>query len=331
MVSKHAKSPCCSSRIRRYGGRRRQCLACKKTWTIRPRRRGRRRKRLPPETLLKVLKHGYSLTHFARRRPHRVASTFRHHFRRLLWSYVSRPRKVVLPSGPLILLLDGLWFRFGNNPWVLYQVGLKPCAGKAVVFLDPTLLPGRESLSKWEAVVAKIPANFQRRIVGIVVDDLQGMRQLAYRRDWVLQLCQFHLTLKLYGRRGMLLHAQVGGPPRRELKALLRKALSLPAGVELDAVMLRVAELANEPLLAPRIRAVARELCHSLDHYRAYLRHPELGLPHTTNVVESMGARIRGGLHRHKAATNPGSLIIWATALTRASPNISCKPDLSTE
>lgn len=137
MVSQHANSPCCGAKIRRYGGKRRQCLNCKKTWSIRPLRRGRRRKRLPNETLLKVIKQGYPLQHFARRRPHLKHITFRHHFRNLLRSFVARPRKIVLPPGPLVILLDGLWFQFGGSPWVLYQMALKPCVGATAIFLDP--------------------------------------------------------------------------------------------------------------------------------------------------------------------------------------------------
>jgi transposase-like protein len=331
MVSQHANSPCCGARVRRYGGKRRQCLRCKKTWSIRPLRRGRRRKRLSDETLLKVIRQGYPLKHFARRRPHLKPITFRHHFRNLLRSYVTRPRRITLPPGPLVILMDGLWFQFGGSPWVLYQIALKPCAGTTAVFLDPTLLPGRESRINWEKAVATIPEDLQQRIVGIVVDNLHGMRLLSRHHRWVLQLCQFHLTLKLYGRRGMIPHAIREGSLRQELKTLIRKALSLPAGIEFDAAIKRASEIALEPLLAPRMRGLIREFLRNRDHYRACIRHPELGLPNTTNAVESMGARIRRVLQRHKAASSPRALTLWATAVTRASPDINCTSELSTE
>jgi len=331
MVSQHANSPCCGARIRRYGGKRRQCLNCKKTWSIRPLRRGRRRKRLPNETLLKVIKQGYPLKHFARRRPHLKHITFRHHFRNLLRSFVARPRKIVLPPGPLVILLDGLWFQFGGSPWVLYQMALKPCAGATAIFLDPALLPGRETRVNWETAVATIPEDLQQRVVGIAVDNLHGMRLLARCHHWILQLCQFHLTLRLYGRRGMIPHAIREGPLRHELKALIRKALSLPVGMEFDAAIRRLSEIALDPLLAPRIRGLIREFLRNRDHYRACIQHPNLGLPNTTNAVESMGARIRRVLQRHKAASSPRSLMLWATAVTRASPDINCASESSTE
>lgn len=331
MVSQHANSPCCGARIRRYGGKRRQCLNCRKTWSIRPLRRGRRRKRLPDETLLKVIRQGYPLKHFARRRPHLSPTTFRHHFRNLLRSFVTRPRKIILPRGPLVILLDGLWFQFDGSPWVLYQMALKPCASTTAVFLDPALFSGRETRINWEKAVATIPADLRHRILGIAVDNLHGMRQLARRHHWVLQLCQFHLILKVYGRRGMIPHAIREGSLRYELKSLIRKALSLPASEELEAITQRVAEISVEPLLAPRMRGLVREFLRNIDHYRAFINHPALGLPNTTNAVESMGARIRRTLHRHKAASSPKSLKLWATAVTRASPDINCNSESSTE
>jgi hypothetical protein len=193
------------------------------------------------------------------------------------------------------------------------------------------LLPGRETRVNWEKAVATIPADLQHRIVGIAVDNLHGMRLLARHHHWVLQLCQFHLILRLYGRRGMIPHAIREGSLRHELKALIRKTLSLPTGIELDATIRKAARIALDPALAPRMRGLVRECLRNIDHYRACIRHPNLGLPRTTNAVESMGARIRRTLYRHKAASSPKSLALWATAITRAEPNIVCNGESSTE
>ncbi|MFO0971711.1 MAG: hypothetical protein U0520_05200 [Candidatus Saccharimonadales bacterium] len=40
MEIRQQKSTCCSARVRRYGGKRRQCAACKQTWRVYPAKRG---------------------------------------------------------------------------------------------------------------------------------------------------------------------------------------------------------------------------------------------------------------------------------------------------
>ena len=55
-------------------------------------------------------------------------------------------RVLRLPTGPLVLLLDGLYFRFQGKDWVLYVMAVKPCRQNRAVFLDPVLLPGRENM-----------------------------------------------------------------------------------------------------------------------------------------------------------------------------------------
>lgn len=331
MVPQHAKSPCCSALIYRYGPRRRQCRSCKVTWTVRPRKRGRPTKRLSQELIRKVFLERYTLRHLGRRRPHLSQITFRHHFRQLLRAFLAQPRSLKVQDGPLVLLLDGLWFRFGRTPWVLYQIALKPASGTTAIFLDPILLQGKESAANWERALAVIPDDFRKRIVAVVVDNLGGMEQSAQRHGWVLQLCQFHMLLKFQARRGMLTHSLRGGDSRVELYHLIKKALVLPQGRPLDDVLLRLKSLASHPALPRRIRGSALEFLACLNHYRAHLNHPALGIPSTTNSVESMGALIRDLFKRHRSATTPKSVILWATTMTRIRPEIVCNGGFSTE
>jgi len=223
-----------------------------------------------------------------------------------------------------VLLLDGLWFRFGFTPWVLYQIALKPASGRKAIFLDPVLIQGKESAANWERALGTIPVNLQRRIVAVIVDNLRGMEQTAQRRGWVLQLCQFHMLLKFQVRRGMLTHSLRGGDLRTDLYHTIRKALILPNGKLLDAVMLRLKSLAKHPDFPRRVQGAIREFLACIEHYRAHLNHPTLGLPSTTNTVESMGALLRHLFKRHHSATTPKSVLLWATVMTRMRPEIVC-------
>lgn len=138
-------------------------------------------------------------THWRRRGPNRRTRAAQ---QQALRRFVARPSPQKIPRGPLVLLADGLWFEFDGIPWVLYLTSLKPCRGNQATFLDPILLPGREGASRWQQALVAIPPTARRRIQAMVVDNLPGMRKLAHQHRWVLQLCHFHLLLKLLARRG---------------------------------------------------------------------------------------------------------------------------------
>jgi hypothetical protein len=69
---------------------------------------------------------------------------------------------------------------------------------------------------------------------------------------------------------------------------------------------------------------IVRKFLRDLTFYRSYRQPPELGLPRTTNTVESMGRLIREMLRRSRAGSNPASLSLWVTALIRLRPTLIC-------
>ena len=228
MQSKHAKSPCCAARVRRFGPRRRQCVQCRHTWTVRPRRRGRPIHRTSSAALRRVFVKGCTLGQLFSKRAGVALPAYRYRFRQALRRLVAQPSPQKIPRGPLVLLADGLWFEFGGIPWVLYLIALRPCRGNQATFLDPLLLPGREGASRWQQAIASIPACAKHRIQAIVVDNLPGMRKIAQQHQWVLQLCHFHLLLKLQAGRRTVRYTLRGGPVRDEIHQLIRQALQLP-------------------------------------------------------------------------------------------------------
>jgi hypothetical protein len=250
--------------------------------------------------------------------------TYRYRFRKALEGFVARPSPQPLPPGPLVLLADGLWFQFKRHPWVLYLMALKPCQDDYAVFLDPVLLAGSERAARWDQALAGIPQAASERIRAIVVDNLPGMRRLAHQHGWVLQLCHFHLLLKLYGQRGSRPHALRGGPVREQLHQCIRHTLSLPADAPLDTTLRRLHQLALTDCGTARIQGVVRALLRDLAFYRSYLQYPQLGLPQTTNTVESMGRLLREMFRRNRAGSNPASTLRWATAFIRMRPTMTC-------
>lgn len=324
MPPQSPKSPCCRDRIVRFGRRRRQCARCRKTWSIRRKKRGRPSKPAPSAALTDVFVKGYLLRQLAIRRPGLELAAFRKRFRQRLHRFCERPSEIRIPTGPLILLMDGLWFRFSGKPWVLYLIALKACRGSTAVFLDPILLEGKEGSSKWEQAVETVPIAARQRIRGLVVDNLRGMEKLARLHGWALQLCQFHLLLKLQVQRNRPHRALRGGRTRQEIYQLIRQALDLPLGPRLYATIDRLKDLAQTKCGTKRIRAMVREFLRCAGFYRTCRTRPELGLPATTNSVESMGGLIRQ-LLRNRSGSSPKSVVLWATAMIRLRPHIVCK------
>src|SRR2546428_5629347 len=152
MHSWHAKSRCCRAKIYHFGSRRRQCSQCKRTWRIRKKQRGRKPRRARPGTLKAVLLDGRTLKTLAPRYglTHQGLSR---RFRGTLRQFTSRSRDLRLPKGPLVLVLDGLYFRFRGKDWVVYLMAVKPCHQNRAVFLDPVRSEerrvGEECRSRW--------------------------------------------------------------------------------------------------------------------------------------------------------------------------------------
>lgn len=324
MDTKHAKSPCCDAQIYRFGHRRRQCCVCKRTWTIRPKKRGRPIIRIPPKVLRQIFLEKYTLLHLAKRRPHVHLLSFRHRFRQALLRFNNHPNSLNVPPGPLTLLADGLWFQFDDKPWVLYLTALKSCSDKVAIFMDPILLPGQEGAGRWRKVFAAIPAEPRSRIKALVVDNLQGMKRIAHKEKWILQLCHFHLILKLQVQRGRAKRALKGGRIREIIYQKIRQSLETSDEEQLNLLLKQLDYLAHTFCGTLRIQAMIREFIQSVGYYRAYLTNPALHLPSTTNTVESMCCIIRDLLRRNRCASSPQALLRWTTAQIRLRQTLVC-------
>lgn len=272
----------------------------------------------------RVFVQGFTLRQLASRQAGIPLPTVRARFRQTLARFVAQPGAPPIPRGPLVLLVDGLWFTFHEQPWVLYLMALKACRGDVAVFLAPVLVPGKEGLAGWHHALATVPAGPAQRIQALVADNLPGMRCLAHQHGWILQLCHFHLLLKLHGRYRGGRHALRGGPVRQEIAQLIRRALTAPDGPRVRHALTRLRQLAHTDCGTARIQMTVREFLRDVRSYRSYLAHPALGLPRTTNTVESMGRLLRELLRRSRAASNPQSLLRWATAFIRLRPRITC-------
>jgi hypothetical protein len=252
------------------------------------------------------------------------AASMGHRWRQAMRRFVLGTRVLRLPTGPLVLLLDGLYFRFRGKDWVLYVMAVKPCRQNRAIFLDPVLLAGRENLQGWSQVFTTIPASIHRRIRASVSDEISGIIRLSTSQGWIVQLCHFHLISRLQqcrGRRNRRLH---GRPLREALYQHVRQALELPNGARLQAVLKKLGHLVRQAKGLRVMRMIVREFLRRIDHFRAYRKYPKLNLPTTTGSVEAMNRKVRDLMRQTRSVRSPRALQLWATALIRMRPAITC-------
>ena len=247
-----------------------------------------------------------------------------HRFRRTMHQLVSRPRSLRVPTGPLVLLIDGLYFRFNRRPWVLYLMALKSPHQNRALFLDPLLCPGREEIGCWSKAISTIPAKAQKRIQALISDQIRGITSLTAEKGWVLQLCHFHLISQLQGNRGARKTRVVGRNMRELCYQLTRQALELPDGQKLERILGRLTKLVHRPAGARRTRMVVREFLRRTDQFRAYRQYPQLKLPTTTGTVEAMGRIVRDLMRQTRSIRSPEALQMWATVVIRLHPKVMC-------
>ena len=137
--------------------------------------------------------------------------------------------------------------------------------------------------------------------------------------------------------RAVLAHATGSGHPCAHRSATARDDLvtgfAATGSTVVSRLGWRLCDPASQALSLPwfatdcgtaRIQMTIRAFLRDLRFYRSYLNYPQLGLPQTTNSVESMGRLLREMFRRNRAGSNPASTLRWATAFIRIRPTVAC-------
>ena len=321
------KTRCCNAVAWRIGERRRRCSVCKRAWRVRPKRRGRPKLRLDHRLVHRVLLGHRTLTELSRRSGlTRQALSYR--FLRALESHLRRGSSPKPPAArDLVLLIDGLWFRFKRRPWVLYLMAFKPPELNTAAFIDPVLQEGPESREGWRRALRSIPRKTKPRIRALVCDNFAGSNTLADTNRWILQLCHFHLKASIRRRLGRFHRFTVQGrSTREEAYRLVETALTTSEESSVLAARQRLIEIADSGLLPWKFSNILREFVRRLPNYRAYHINQRLRLPRTTGSVESRGRMIRDVMRRARNLRTPRALRLWAINYIRLKPTIACQP-----
>jgi hypothetical protein len=314
------KSQCCGARIIRFGGKRRQCTVCKKTWRVHPAKRGCKPKRKQCDYLKKVFNHGFRVKQLSYNSRLSTEAIYKR-FSVNLDSVVKQKRIVRIHGSKLILIIDAKWHYFGNELWTLYFLAIKSTDTQTVTILDPVLRRGKENSTTWENIIDQLPVSIKKRIIALVSDGIRGIENVAERNNWIFQRCHFHVLSMLQKMRGKRASTP-GRLIREEIYNSVKLALSETSTRRLNILCRRLAVLAHEKGCPTRMGCTVRGFLRSLPEFRSYLDHPELNLPTTVNVMESVNSFIG---QKTKTIKTPNSWYKWAIACVRYKSKFICK------
>ncbi len=136
----HKKSKCCGAKIIRFGGKRRQCSACKKTWRVHPAKQGPKPRRKQCGYLKKVFNHGFRVKQLSLNSRLSTEAIYKIFTNNL--DMIVEQKRIVRIRGPkLMLVIDAQWHYFKKELWTLYFSAIKSTESQAVTILDPILRP----------------------------------------------------------------------------------------------------------------------------------------------------------------------------------------------
>ena len=312
----HEKSPCCGAVIHHFGQRRRQCSNCQKTWRVWQRKRGRTKRRIHTEILLRYFQRYLPQTSIDR---HTRAARLR----KILRVFNEKTSWHPIPNGPLIAIVDGLIEYFNGKKYTLYLILLRSVAGNQAVILPPYLKIGTESGFGWNEALIQLPKEVHERIIALVCDGHTGLIEVAKSFGWIVQRCHFHLLARIehcmsFGPRGKNIKLAI------RLRKLAQCVLYRNHHEALDA--LNQLAVIKPTIVSPAFRTVISGLLKHYRDYRRYLEFSRYCLPTTSNSAEHLIGLIRDLQYRARGFRTPKSFMAWATGFCKYKKTITCRP-----
>jgi hypothetical protein len=322
MNKKHLKSVCCGATIICYGGKRRQCVSCKRTWTIRPKKRGRKKFRAAPGLIERYLSGSIKSIRFLAKLNDWNRDRAQQMVLRSLKNFVEKNKNDYLLSlqkkDHFIAIADAMWHRVRGEKTTLYLIILRPVESCEATVMLPVFFPGHETSEGWEYAWNQIPKPYKQRICALICDGQRWLLTYGYNQDWVVQRCQFHLLANLQ------MYLGIKDRQRNSKVIQLVKALFATADQKQSRKILdRLAKI--------RKRSKSRGICRVLSgletnhqDFQSYLRYPKLNLPATTNTAESYIGGIRELMRRSRGFRSQEKLSLWITGYVLFKRTIHC-------
>lgn len=320
----HEKSSCCGAAVRRFGGKRRQCVKCRKTWSIHPRRRGRKLKRGSCIRVIRYLTNARISSYARAALSHTAADRFEADLRRSRDLFLRTSAWRTLPNEPPLIAVADAFVKCIRGRWyTLYLILIRRSVETHAVIAPLLLLPGTETHAGWQDAFGRLPPPVKTAIRVLVCDGHKGLIDRAKAHRWLIQRCHFHLLAAVQGRRsrwGRSRHRKEGERAHRLAKAVLET----PDESALTEHLRTVEDLALSTS-SPQLRTILLGLRSAFEDYRTYLVHPQLHLPTTTNAAESFFSSVENLCHRTRGFCSVHSFMRWVTALAKNKQVIACR------
>ena len=199
MNKKHEKSACCSAVVIRFGERRRQCVKCRKTWSVWKKKRGRKSLRISPElahrfvcTRLLPVRSGIKVTRH--KKSYRLSKSRSFCAKNCPWPEIPKKESLIAIGDALVKYMEGSW-----HTW--YFILLRPVESDIALALPWYHRKGTETSTGWKEAFDAVPKELLGRIMALVCDGHTGLVYEAKWRSWLLQRCHFHLIARIQSRR----------------------------------------------------------------------------------------------------------------------------------
>lgn len=325
MKKLHEKSPCCRGKINRFGGRRRQCCVCKKTWSVWKKKRGRKQKRVSERLVVDYLNNlkssAYAQEKYNNKRSRNINRDLeksRDLFcRKTKWSKIIEKDDLILVADAKVKLINKKWY-------TLHIMLIRSVNESQAVILPSILSPGAETQISWRKALNTINIDTKKRIKTMVCDGHRGLVNYAKQQRWLIQRCYFHLISSIQGRRsrwsrsnhraeGILIHN------------LVTNILKNPNEKEIEKSLLELESLAFDTK-SVQLKRILLGFISSYEDYRNYIYHPDLNLPNTNNTAESLNSCIQNLLNKSNGFRSVKSFEKWIEALTKNKKKIACRP-----
>lgn len=322
------KPPCSHRSFKHNGGRRRLCLACGISWSVRTKKRGVKPLKRRVALLAKTFVEKLTIVQQARRGTISSDAISKRHAASL--AFLAKQPWHQSPEGSLILVMDAIWFRKDNERHTVYLMGLRAIGENTLHFLRPVLRSENESQKQWQEVLREIPEETRKHILAVVSDSFSGAGGIAKEHGWIFQRCQAHLLLRLEDLCGDNKRMVSWWKGRQELKRLMYALMNTSDETKAVQIADQLFALGQDRECPRVLKMAVTETLRSLHEYRACYLHPDFRLPATTNALENTNGRIRNMLNRSRGCRTPKSLIQWITGFLWFNPTVTCRPKRDT-
>lgn len=151
---------------------------------------------------------------------------------------------------------------------------------------------------------------------------------MAKERGWHYQWCHFHLLGRMANVFGTRKRTVVWLPGRRAAEAHIRELIITASQRRVCTLTRELRTLCRDPECPRKIRMVIREVIRHTDELRTYLDHPELRLPATSNVMESLNSQLRSLAGRSRGFRTGQALERWIVAFVYFHLKGKCRPKI---